>query len=113
MAITHNSEVIFHINLDENKIPESMSWTAKDGGIENEASKAVMISVWDHKQKDTLRMDLWTKDMPIDEMKQFYHQTLVSMADTYERATNDLKMSETMRDFCEYFAEKLDLKKGN
>ena len=111
MAITHNSEVIFHINLDENKIPENISWIAKDGGIENEPSKAVMISVWDHKQKDTLRMDLWTKDMPIDEMKQFYHQTLVSMADTYERATNDLKMSATMRDFCEYFAEKLDLKK--
>lgn len=111
MAITHNSEVIFHINLDENKIPENISWTAKDGGIENEPSKAVMISVWDHKQKDTLRMDLWTKDMPIDEMKQFYHQTLVSMADTFERATNDLKMSATMRDFCEYFAEKLDLKK--
>ena len=111
MAITHNSEVIFHINLDENKIPENISWTAKDGGIENEPSKAVMISVWDHKQKDTLRMDLWTKDMPIDEMKQFYHQTLVSMANTYERATNDLKMSATMRDFCEYFAEKLDLKK--
>ena len=111
MAITHNSEVIFHINLDENKIPENISWTAKDGGIENEPSKAVMISVWDHKQKDTLRMDLWTKDMPVDEMKQFFHQTLVSMADTYERATNDLKMSETMRDFCEYFAEKLELKK--
>lgn len=111
MAITHNSEVIFHINLDENKIPENISWTAKDGGIENEPSKAVMISVWDHKQKDTLRMDLWTKDMPIDEMKQFFHQTLVSMTDTYERATNDLKMSETMRDFCAYFAEKLDLKK--
>ena len=51
MAITHNSEVIFHINLDENKIPENISWTAKDGGIENEPSKAVMISVWDHKQK--------------------------------------------------------------
>ena len=111
MAITHNSEVIFHINLDENKIPENISWTAKDGGIENEPSKAVMISVWDHKQKDTLRMDLWTKDMPIDEMKQFYHQTLVSMADTYERATNDEKMTATMKDFCEYFAEKLDLKK--
>ncbi len=113
MAITHNSEVTFHINLDENKVPESISWTAKDGGIENEPSKAVMISVWDHKQKDTLRMDLWTKDMPIDEMKQFFHQTLVSMTDTYERATNDLKMSETMRDFCTYFAEKLDLTKGN
>jgi gliding motility-associated protein GldC len=111
MAVIHNSEVKFNIGLDENKIPEDISWYAQDGGIINESSKAVMISVWDHKKKDTLRMDLWTKDMPVDEMKQFYHQTLVSMADSFERATDDQKMSATMRDFCDYFAEKLDLKK--
>ena len=70
-----------------------------------------MISVWDHKKKDTLRMDLWTKDMPVDEMKQFYHQTLVSMAESFERATDDAKMGATMKDFCDYFAEKLELKK--
>jgi len=109
MAIQHTSKVNFTINLDENKVPEEISWTAKDGGIENEASKAIMLSVWDHKKKDTLRMDLWTKDMPVDEMKLFFHQTLVSMADTFERATNDDKMSATMRDFCHYFAEKLEL----
>ena len=56
-------------------------------------------------------MDLWTKDMPVDEMKQFFHQTLLTMADSFETATNDHKMSETMRDFCDYFAEKLELKK--
>jgi gliding motility-associated protein GldC len=111
MAVLHNSEVKFNIGLDENKVPEEISWTAEDGGIDDAASKAVMISVWDHQKKDTLRMDLWTKDMPVDEMKQFYHQTLVSMADTFERATNDTKMSATMRDFCDYFAEKLELKK--
>jgi gliding motility-associated protein GldC len=111
MAVKHNSEVKFNIGLDENKVPEEISWTAKDGGIDNESSKAVMISVWDHKQKDTLRMDLWTKEMPVDEMKIFYHQTLVSMAESFERATNDDKMGATMRDFCDYFAEKLELKK--
>ncbi|MDD7915052.1 gliding motility protein GldC [Polaribacter ponticola] len=111
MAVQHNSEINFKIGLDENKVPEEISWSAKDGGIENEPSKAVMISVWDHKQKDTLRMDLWTKDMPVDEMKQFYHQTLVSMANSFEKATDDAKMGATMRDFCEYFAEKLELKK--
>jgi gliding motility-associated protein GldC len=110
MSGEHNSEIKFKIALDENKIPEEISWTATDGGIENEASKAIMISVWDHKKKDTLRMDLWTKDMPVDEMKQFYHQTLVAMADTFERATADEKMGATMRDFCDYFAEKLELK---
>jgi gliding motility-associated protein GldC len=111
MSIKEHSEINFQISLDENKVPEEIYWTAKDGGIDNEASKAIMISVWDHKKKDTLRMDLWTKDMPVDEMKQFYHQTLVAMADTFERATDDQKMGATMRDFCEYFAEKLDLKK--
>lgn len=111
MAIKHTSEIKFTVGLDENKIPEEISWSAEDGGIEESGSKALMISVWDHIQKDTLRMDLWTKDMPIDEMKQFFHQTLVSMANTFERATNDQKMSATMRDFCDYFAEKLELKK--
>ena len=111
MAVKHLSDINFKIGLDENKVPEEISWTAKDGGIDNESSKAIMISVWDHKQKDTLRMDLWTKDMPVDEMKQFFHQTLVSMAGSFERATDDQKMTATMRDFCDYFAEKLELKK--
>ncbi|AOW18405.1 gliding motility protein GldC [Polaribacter vadi] len=111
MSVKHNSEVKFKIGLDENKVPEEISWSAIDGGINQEPSKAVMISVWDHKKKDTLRMDLWTKDMPVDEMKQFYHQTLVSMAESFERATDDAKMGATMKDFCDYFAEKLELKK--
>ena len=111
MAVKHTSDITITVGLDENRIPEEISWTAKNGGIENAKSKSIMISVWDHDQKDTLRMDLWTKDMPVDDMKQFYHQTLVAMADTFERATNDDKMSATMRDFCDYFAEKLDLKK--
>lgn len=111
MAIKHTSEIQFTVGLDENRIPENISWSAEDGGIKDESSKAIMLAVWDHKKKDTLRMDLWTKDMPVDEMKQFFHQTLTSMASTFQRATNDDKMSATMRDFCDYFAEKLELKK--
>ncbi|MBN8567526.1 gliding motility protein GldC [Flavobacterium filum] len=104
------SEIKFDITLDENKVPESLNWTAKDGGIENQETKAIMLSIWDSKAKESLRIDLWTKDMPVDEMKIFFHQTLVAMADTFQRATTDDKMADTMRDFCEYFAEKLELK---
>ncbi|HRE78587.1 MAG TPA: gliding motility protein GldC [Flavobacterium sp.] len=104
------SEIKFDVTLDENKVPESLKWTAKDGGIENQETKAIMLSVWDSKAKESLRIDLWTKDMPVDEMKIFFHQTLVAMADTFQRATTDDKMADTMRDFCEYFAEKLELK---
>ncbi|CAM3286992.1 gliding motility protein GldC [Aequorivita lipolytica] len=111
MAIKHTSEIKLNIELDANKIPETIHWTAEDGGISNEETKAIMLSVWDSKKKESLRIDLWTKDMPVDEMKIFFHQTLSAMADTFQRATNDEKMSATMRDFCDYFAEKLELKR--
>lgn len=107
------SEIKFTIDLDENKVPEKLSWSAKDGGIEQEEAKALMVSVWDSKTKEALRIDLWTKDMPVDEMKLFFHQTLVSMSETFMRATNDDKMAATMKDFSDYFAEKLNLLEGN
>jgi gliding motility-associated protein GldC len=111
MAKQHTSEIKINVTLDENKIPEKIHWTAEDGGLKNEETKALLLSVWDSKARESLRIDLWTKDMPLDEMKVFFHQTLSAMADTFQRATNDDKMSGTMRDFCDYFAEKLELKR--
>ncbi|MFT3793393.1 gliding motility protein GldC [Flavobacterium sp.] len=105
------SEIKFNIELDENRVPEKLSWTAKDGGVNNEEAKAILLSIWDSKAQETLRIDLWTKDMPVDEMKKFFHQTLVAMSDTFKRATDDEKMADTMKDFCDYFAEKMDLMK--
>jgi gliding motility-associated protein GldC len=104
------SEIKFVVELDENRVPDKLTWTAQDGGVELEEAKAMLLSIWDSNAKETLRIDLWTKDMPVDEMKIFFHQTLVAMADTFERATQDEKMASTMRDFTEYFAEKLELK---
>jgi gliding motility-associated protein GldC len=105
------SEIKFIVELDENRVPEKLSWSAQDGGVEQEEAKAMMLSIWDAKAQETMRIDLWTKDMPVDEMKIFFHQTLVAMSDTFERATADEKMTATMKDFCDYFAEKLELKK--
>lgn len=109
MAVTHKSKIQLNIGLDENKIPEAITWSAEDGGISNEETKAFLLSVWDPKQKESLRIDLWTKDMPVDEMQKFFHQTLVTMTDTFIRATQDKKMADTMKDFADYFAEKLNL----
>ncbi len=105
------SNINIQVEVDENHVPEALNWTADDGGVNNEEAKAMLLSIWDSNQQETLRIDLWTKDMPVDEMKKFFHQTLVAMSDTYQRATHDEKMSATMKDFCDYFAEKLELKK--
>ncbi|MGB0376579.1 MAG: gliding motility protein GldC [Flavobacteriaceae bacterium] len=106
------TSIDIQIELDENKIPEKIQWSAPDGGVENQDAKAMMLAFWDSDQKEAMRMDLWVKDMPVDQMQQFFHQTLMTMTDTYYRATQDEKMQATMRDFCDYFAEKLNLIKS-
>lgn len=105
------SKIILNVELDDNRVPEKLSFTAQDGGVENEEAKAFMLSVWNSDVKETLRIDLWTKEMPLDEMKIFFHQTLVAMSETYQRATQDETMGAAMKDFSDYFAEKLELKK--
>jgi len=111
MSKLHHSTIELQVGLDENRVPEHLQWSAQDGGIKDQEAKAMLLSVWDSKNKESLKIDLWTKDMPVDEMKIFFHQTLLSLADTFFKATQDEKMTATMKDFCDYFAEKLELKK--
>jgi gliding motility-associated protein GldC len=105
------SEIKVNVELDNLNLPEKISWIATDSGVDEERQcKALMMSVWDPSENTTLKIDLWTKDMMIEDMKIFFHQTLVSMAATFERATNEDKISGDMKDFCDYFAEKMGLK---
>jgi gliding motility-associated protein GldC len=102
------SEIKFTVSLDENNLPEKIEWSATDGN-EQSLSKSVMIALWDAKENNTLRIDLWTKDMLVDEMKQFYHQALLSMADTFERATGEIEAAKEMRGFAQHFGQKMEL----
>lgn len=103
------SEIIINVALDDNKVPEQIEWKATDLNMGFEPVKGMMLSMWDPKAQNSLRIDLWNKEMSVDEMNLFFHQTLVTMADTYERATGDNLLSEDMRDFCFYFAKKTNI----
>ena len=110
---THNSEIKINVELDENKVPEKMTWTAPDGGVNNQETTAAMVNVWDNKAHELLKIDLWTKKMPMSEMKKFYYQIYMSMAESFERATNEDEMAKDMKDFAKYFGEKQEvIKKG-
>ena len=82
------TEITFKVTVDENNLPHSIKWSAPDSGESSECS-SVMIALWDTKENNTLRIDLWTKDMMIDEMKKFFHQNVMTLTDTYIRATGD------------------------
>ena len=104
------SEIKFKIKLDEGNLPEEIKWQATDSEqTQPTDAKAIMLSIWDPNDKATLRIDLWTKDMLVDDMKLFFHQTLVSMINTYERSTNDQKNIKQMREFASYMAEEMNL----
>lgn len=104
------TQITVNVELDENHIPEKMTWHAQDGGIEAQETKATMISVWDDKTMEALRIDLWTKDMPVDHMKRFFHQILVSLGHTYQRATGEDDVAQWLEEKAEEFAVRSAIK---
>ena len=92
------SEISFEIELDENNLPQSITLNTADGQVDNIDIKSFLISAWDKKTNETLRIDLWTKDMMVNEMLIMYHQTLLSMANSLEKATNEHKLADALRD---------------
>ena len=103
----NQSSIKIDILLDPNKIPEQISWTASDSAADMaQKAKAMSVAFWDGTDKTAMRIDLWTKDMMVDEMADFYYQMLMSMADTFKRATQQKEMSEDMKTFAKNFLDK-------
>ena len=103
----NRSAINIDVYTDEQRIPAKIEWRASDTSAEKpQQAKAMMISFWDSADKAALRIDLWTKDMMVDEMADFFYQTLMTMADTYGRATNYHDQVEEMKDFSKSFYEK-------
>lgn len=101
------SSIVIDVNTDENKVPDAISWKATDTTVEEpQKAKAMMLSFWDGADKSALRIDLWTKDMMVDEMADFFYQTMMTMADTYGRATNHEEMVGDMKKFAQDFYQK-------
>lgn len=103
----NQSTITIDVLLDPNKVPEQINWRASDSTADmTQKAKAMCIAFWDGADKTAMRIDLWTKDMMMDEMADFYYQMLMTMADTFKRATQQQELSEDMKKFAEAFFEK-------
>ena len=100
----NKSTITIDVTLDNDRIPSTIEWKASDTGSENaQKARAMMLAFWDGAEKTALRIDLWTKEMMVDEMVDFFYQTMMTMADTYGRATSDHKQVETLKKFAKEF----------
>lgn len=101
------STIEIDVLLDEQKIPEAIEWSASGStAASKQKAKAAFVSLWDGVDKSALRIDLWTKDLMVDEMADFFYQTLFSMADTFNRATHQQELAEEMKSFARTFYAK-------
>lgn len=93
------SEIKFTIELDEKNIPDAIVWEATDNpNGKPEETKAIAVSVWDTQQKNTMRIDLWTKEMRTDEMKLFFIETMAGISETIKTSTGDEIMANEIKE---------------
>ncbi len=103
----HTSTITIDVQLDPEKVPQQISWRDSDSTADMaQKAKAMMIAFWDGADKSALRIDLWTKEMMVDEMADFFYQTIMTMGDTYERATQNSALALDMKNFAKDFYSK-------
>lgn len=102
------SEIKFHVELDEQNVPEKIFWDADEKELPGlTETKSISISLWDQPTQNTLRIDLWSKDMPVDEMKKFYIDCLGGLSQSILNSTGDTYMSTELNNLCDRFVEHL------
>jgi gliding motility-associated protein GldC len=102
-----DSNINIKVQLDADKVPQQISWNASETSAdEPQKAKAMCLAFWDGIEKSAMRIDLWTKDMMVDEMADFYYQIFVTMADTFERATKHTELTNDLRKFALNFQKK-------
>lgn len=106
-TIMTDSNINIKVQLDAEKVPQQISWHASETSAdEPQKAKAMCLAFWDGIEKSAMRIDLWTKDMMVDEMADFYYQIFVTMADTFERATKHTELTNDLRKFALGFHKK-------
>lgn len=101
------SSINIDVYLDANKIPEQINWQASSSSAADpQKAKAMCLAFWDGAEKAALRIDLWTKNMMMDEMGDFYYQMFMTMADTFNRATHNEVLVKEMKAYAQDFIKK-------
>ncbi len=98
-------QIIIKVALDDNNVPENIQWSAEDSSNRENHSKAMLLAFFEKESLETVKIDLWTKEMQVGEMDRFFFQTLRAMADTYYKATQNAPLATEMQKFVHYFGE--------
>ncbi|TDJ70247.1 MAG: gliding motility protein GldC [Proteobacteria bacterium] len=108
--LSRTAEIKLTVDLDDDDLPTRIEWQSSEGQLDGPAScQSMMLSLWDGENRTTAAIDLWLKDMPIEDMNEYFYQVIHKMADTYLRATKNADVAAMIREFGDEFGETLGL----
>ena len=108
--MTRTAEIKLTVELDGENLPARIQWQATDAGPEGPSPcQSMMLSLWDSEKKTTVAIDLWIKDMTVEDMNLYFYQVFHKMADTYLRATKNEAVASSIREFGDGFGDSLGL----
>ncbi len=105
------SDITLRVGLNKERVPVKIHWWATDMHAPGEMDecKAMALALFDKNSRDTLRIDLWTNEMEVQEMDRFVYQILRSLSQSYLRATNNRYLAEDLARFAHHFGEKTEI----
>jgi len=96
------SDIMFRVHLDDDNVPEKIEWDADQKEVRGwSETKSISVSLWDQESKNTMRIDLWTKDMPVSEMKRYYIDCIGGLAQSILNSTGDELMAQELSEVCD------------
>ena len=108
-ALMSQNSADIHIRVvrDARNDIDTIRWSATDAPIpDDQDARAMILALWDAEERNSLRIDLWTKEMSVEDMNDFFFQTLLTLADTYKNATSNDEIMSDIKHFAREFAEK-------
>jgi gliding motility-associated protein GldC len=103
--IKKRSTISIDVGLNPEQMPVELHWRASDRPGPSEACKGMLLALFNEQSKETMKIDLWTKDMQVVEMDRFMYQTLRGLADTYFKATGNQELANQMQQFVFFFGQ--------
>lgn len=101
-------KITLEISFGEDQVPVKITCSGDDIKKPIEG-KAMLLSLFDGEHMDTIKIDLWTKELQINEMDRFVFQSLRAITDTYYKATKNGALANDMQKFVDYFGEKTQI----
>jgi len=105
-GMTHTSQIRLAVHSGADGVT-NIRWEADDAPEPGEqAAEAMILALWDAKRRNAMRIDLWTPRLTVDDMNDFVYQTLLSLGDSYHRATGNDDLMAEIKGFARAFAER-------